>query len=156
MGHITEHDYEIERGKPMPNLTHGSIQANLIFELKSAYPNAWRVASEVALDTKPIGSTPDVVLYPPLALDFINEPAKRTDAPLLAVEIQSSTQTMDEMVEKINRYFEFGVKSCWIVVPSLQAILVYESPENYHFFHNGDTLQDPTLNIKLSLPALFS
>jgi len=41
--------YERERGKPIPNLTHGSIQANLVFELKTAYRKQYRIASEVIL-----------------------------------------------------------------------------------------------------------
>ena len=85
-------DYEAERGKPMPNLTHGAIQANLIFELKSAYGKSYRVASEVSLDTKPMSSTPGVVVYPPRNLDFVNEPAKRSDAALKKVQ----THTLED------------------------------------------------------------
>jgi hypothetical protein len=51
--------YEIERKKPMPTLIHGAIQFNIGFELKTKYPNQYRIASEVTLDTKPDGSTPD-------------------------------------------------------------------------------------------------
>ncbi len=153
---VAADDYETERGKPMPNLTHGAIQANLIFELKSAYGKSFRVASEVALDTKPLGSTPDVVVYPPRNLDFVNEPAKRSDAPLLAIEILSASQSLDEMVAKANTYFNFGVKSCWIVLPSLQAVVVYERQGQYQFFHLEETLRDPNLGIEMHLPNVFA
>ncbi len=123
-------DYEKERGKPMPTYIHGAIQSNLIFELRLKYQEKLRVLSEVSLATQPNGSTPDLILYPRQKLDYKNDPAKREDAPLLAVEIQSASQSTKEMVEKLEPYFFFGVKSCWIVVPSLQAILVYDSP--YH------------------------
>ena len=56
--------YEIERNKPMPTLIHGAIQANLGFELKLNYGKLYRIASEVLLDTKPLGSTPYLILYP--------------------------------------------------------------------------------------------
>ena len=39
--------YEIERGKPMPTLIHGAIQANLIVQLAIKCPNQFRIASEV-------------------------------------------------------------------------------------------------------------
>ena len=52
---IIEHvsEYELERGKPMPNLIHGIIQANLVFELKVRYRVNYHIASEVGLATQP-------------------------------------------------------------------------------------------------------
>lgn len=148
-------DYEIERGKPMPTLIHGAIQANIGFELKLHYRNEFRVASEVLLDTKPLGSTPDIILYPQKPLDYRNDPARREDAPLLAVEIQSASQTTDDMVDKLEPYFYFGVKSCWIVIPKLQGICVYDNPFHYNFFHADDILKDTILNIELDLKKIF-
>ena len=147
--------YELERNKPMPTLIHGAIQANLSFELKLNYGTQFRVASEVLLDTQPTGSTPDVVLYPLAALDFKHDPSRRTDAPLLTIEIQSASQSTDEMVDKLEPYFYFGVQSCWIVIPKLQAILVYDSPFHYTFFHGDDTLKDAKLGVEINLKKVF-
>lgn len=147
--------YEIERKKPMPTLIHGAIQFNIGFELKLKYPNQYRIASEVTLDTKPDGSTPDLVLYPMSELDYKNDPSRRTDAPLLTIEIQSPSQSTKDMVSKLEPYFYFGVKSCWIVVPDLQAILVYDTPFHYTFFHNIEILKDTNLNIEISLAEVF-
>ena len=149
-------DYEIERNKPMPTLIHGAIQANLGFELKLNYGKLYRVASEVLLDTKPLGSTPDLILYPFGELDFKNDPPRRTDAPLLAIEIQSASQSTDDMVDKLEPYFYFGIKSCWIVMPKLQGVFVYNSPFHYHFFHGDDILKDDTLEIEIDLKKVFS
>lgn len=55
-------DYEIEHEKPMLNLTHGAIQANLIGLFFIYYGPKLRIASEVALATIPDGTTPDIVL----------------------------------------------------------------------------------------------
>ena len=148
-------DYEKERGKPMPTLLHGAIQFNLGFILKTAYPNQYGFASEVTLNTQPLGSTPDLIVYPQQALDFKNNPSRREDAPLLAIEIQSASQSTNEMVEKLKPYFEFGVKSCWIVIPTLQAILVYDSPTHYEFYQKNEILKDKTLNIKIDLNKVF-
>lgn len=148
--------YERERNKPMPTLLHGAIQFNIGFELKIAYPNRFRIANEVLLDTKPVGSTPDVVLYPLTELDFKHDPSRRSDAPLLAVEIQFASQSTREMVDKLDAYFDFGVLSCWIVVPDIRAILVYDSPSNYAFFHDDVVLTDQKLAVELSLKNIFS
>lgn len=155
---VTERElspYEIERGKPMPTLIHGAIQANLIVQIAVKYPDRFRIASEVTLDTKPDGSTPDLVLYPTSELDYKNDPSRRSDAPLLVVEIQSPSQSSKDMVSKLEPYFYFGVKSCWIVVPDFRAVFVYENPFHYEFFHDSETLLDRTLNIEMSLVEVF-
>jgi Uma2 family endonuclease len=148
--------YELERGKPMPNAVHGSIQANLSFELKLRYRETYRIMSEVSLATTPDGTTPDVVVYPVFQLDYENEPAKRFDAPLTCIEIQSMSQSTDEMVAKTNVYFRFGVQSCWIVIPILRAIMVFDRPGHYAFFHHDDTLRDPQTGFELPLSAVFA
>lgn len=148
--------YELERGKPMPNLTHGAIQANLNFELKLAYRSTLRIASEVTLATVPDGSTPDVLIYPIMPLAYGNEPAKRTDAPLTCIEIQSPSQSLEMMVAKTVVYFAFGVQSCWVVLPSIQAVMVYDRPDHYRFFHDNDILTDPVVNIQLPLSGIFA
>ena len=148
--------YELERGKPIPDMIHGSVQANLIFELKLRYRTEFRIASEVALATLPVGTTPDVVGFPASALDFENRPARNPTPPLLCIEIQSPSQSTEEMVDKTAIYFQFGVKSCWIVVPAMQAVLVYDRPGHYAFFHAADTLRDETLGLELPLGLVFA
>ena len=147
--------YEIERGKPVPNLTHGAIQLNLGYELKSKYGNLFRIASEVSLATLPDGTTPDLVIYPKKQLNFVNEIAKQTEAPLLTIEIQSPSQSNNLMIEKAYQYFEFGVKSSWIVFPALKGVAVYTSPDKYDFFHDDEILKDSNLNIELDLKKVF-
>ena len=154
IGQLSE--YERERGKPMPTLIHGAIQFNIGFELKTRYPGLFRIASEVTLDTKPDGSTPDLILYPAGALDYKNDPSRRTDAPLLAIEIQSASQSTKDMVAKLEPYFYFGIQSCWIVVPDLQAVLVYDTPFHYTFFHENDKVKDVVLNIEIGLAEVFA
>ena len=55
--------YELERGKPNPDLIHAAIQANLIVEISSRYRAAYRVVSEVSLATEPVGTTPDLAIF---------------------------------------------------------------------------------------------
>ncbi|MBC8110798.1 MAG: Uma2 family endonuclease [Verrucomicrobia bacterium] len=141
----------------MPNFHHGILEMNLGFELKSAYHQEYIVATEVTLDTPPNGSTPDLVVYPAQPVDFTMEiPAKQTTPPFITIEIQSPSQSLDEMVDKANIYFAFGVKSCWIVQPRIKAILVFSRPDHYQFFHFDDVLKDPNFNITLNLTNIFS
>jgi Uma2 family endonuclease len=147
--------YEIERNKPMPTLLHGAIQSNLVFEIRLKYQNQFRVASEVLLDTQPYGSTPDVILYPFGDLDYQNDPSRRTDAPLLSIEIQSASQSTKDMTSKLEPYFSFGIKSCWIIAPDFKAIFVYSSPYHYDFFYEKDMVKDSVLGIEISVEKIF-
>ena len=147
--------YEIERGKPLPTLVHGAIQFNIVFELKTKYPNQFRIANEVLLDTKPDGSTPDIIVYPARNLDFKNDPSRRTDAPLLSIEIQSPSQSTKDMTSKLEPYFSFGIKSCWIIAPDFKAVFVYSSPYHYDFFHEKDIVKDLVLGIEISAEKIF-
>jgi Uma2 family endonuclease len=153
---VAANPYELERGKPMPTLTHGAIQANVIFELKLNYGASYRIASEVALATVPDGTTPDVVAYPARSLNFLSEPARQPDAPLLVVEIQSPSQTTETMVDKTLQYFAFGVQSCWVVFPALKGVAVYSAPGVYLFFHGDEALKDLNLNIEIDLKKIFA
>jgi Uma2 family endonuclease len=60
-----------------------------------------------------------LIVYPQKALAFKNDPSRREDAPLLMIEIQSASQYTKKMVEKLEPYFDFGIKSRWIVIPTL-------------------------------------
>jgi Uma2 family endonuclease len=147
--------YEIERNKPMPTLIHGAIQINIGYELKHKYPKQFRLASEVLLDTQPLGSTPDIIAYPYSELDFQNDPSRRTDAPLLSIEIQSASQSTKDMTSKLEPYFSFGIKSCWIIAPDFKAVFVYSSPYHYDFFHENDMVKDVILGIEISVEKIF-
>lgn len=149
-------EYELERGKPMPDTIHGAIQMNLGAELYLRYRQSYRILSELSLATVPDGTTPDLVIYPFFALDFDNRIAKRSDPPLLCIEIQSPSQSLEEMVEKTTVYFQFGVRSCWIVAPAVKGVFVYDRPGHYRFFYDNETLHDPSLPIELDLGTVFA
>jgi len=147
--------YEIERNKPMPNLTHGIIQALLVYQLMKNYENQFSIASEVTLNTSPEFSTPDIIIDHIRKMKLVNEEARMSVAPLATIEIQSPSQSPEFMVSKLSRYFEFGVKSCWIVFPALKAIVVYQSQDTYTIYDKDEILKDPVLEIQLEVGKIF-
>ena len=52
------------------------------------------------------------------------------------------------------QYFETGVKSVWLVVPTFQLIVVYHSPESSEQFSSG-ILTDHALDIGISVDKVF-
>jgi len=80
--------------------------------------------------------------------------AKETEAPITTIEIQSPSQSPDELVKKIHQlYFPMGVKSAWLVLPALKAIQII-TPDEQVLFSKGK-LKDPATNIELDIKEIF-
>ncbi len=149
--------YEIERNKPMPSKNHAYIQKNLLVEIDVKYRKQFTCLSEIdiTMPEKP-NCVPDIAIYPKLEFNFWNDELSMIEMPLTAIEIVSPSQSDNDILKKINRYFQAGVKSCWFVMPAFQAISVYSSLEKYTFFTSEMTLTDPVTGIEIALNEVFS
>ncbi|GAA4406496.1 hypothetical protein GCM10023187_26000 [Nibrella viscosa] len=78
-----------------------------------------------------------------------------TDIPLTVIEIVSPSQADTEILAKFEQYFNAGVKSCWLVMPSLKAIAVYSAIGQYEFFKENTTLVDWATGIEIPLNEVF-
>ncbi|MEM6317621.1 MAG: Uma2 family endonuclease [Bacteroidota bacterium] len=146
--------YEIERNKPMPNRIHGQIQGDLLFLLNLNYREKFDFSSEVSLDTIP-PSTPDIGIFPTKQLDIQEVEAKETEPPITTIEIQSPSQSPDELVKKAyKRYFPMGVQSAWVVLPALKAIQVL-LPDNRKILFSEGQLKDPVTDIQVDIKEVF-
>ncbi len=93
--------------------------------------------------------------YAASAIQFEPDSIRMAAMPLTTIEILSPTQNSEELVAKTDRYFEAGVKSCWVVLPGFRAILVYSQPRKYQFFGEDSTLTDPATGIELTVSEIF-
>ena len=148
--------YEIERKKPMPSKNHSFIQSNLIFLLQLHYRNKYRIASELSLDLMGWESVPDLCIYAPMPMDLLHDEIELKEPPLAVIEIISPTQSLQELVNKAEKYFRSGVQSCWLVLPAVKNIYVFSTPTNYHIFKADETLIDDCLAISLPLAEAFA
>jgi len=148
--------YEIERNKPMPNRIHGVLQTDIAFLIKLNYREIYQCVSELSLNTSPIGSTPDLCIYPIKNLSTKTVKAEEEEAPLTTIEIQSPSQSPEELQKKAwDLYFPMGVKSAWIVFPALKAIQLL-LPDGQEFFYNSGNLKDPITNIEIAIEEVFA
>ena len=146
--------YEIERNKPMPNETHAYIQAQLIFLLKSLYRKEFSFFSELSLATSP-SSTPDICIYPKKKIAVYEVEAKTTDVPITTIEIQSPSQSIEQLIGKAQQlYFPMDVQSAWIIIPAIRGIQIFTPDEKFVLFTEGDVI-DPITDIKLSIEEIF-
>ncbi len=89
-----------------------------------------------------LGKQPDVV--------------KMTQMPLTTVEILSASQPIAQIIQKVKEYyFPAGVKSAWVIIPELLAIVLYlPNKEDYEWFKSGK-MTDPTTGITLDVKEVF-
>jgi Uma2 family endonuclease len=145
--------YEEERGKPMPSFNHAAIQVNLIVEF--ARQRDFRVCSELTLEFAGQTYTPDLSLYSRAPLDLRHDVIRRSDPPLVVVEIFSPTQGYQSVMEKVDVYFRNGVKSCWIVSPPLHTITILRADGQEEIVHAG-IAKDSATGLTADLTAIFS
>lgn len=145
--------YEEERGKPMPSLNHGIVQANLIGQFLAN--RDFRVVSELtlAMPGKPL--TPDLSIYPRAPVDLRHDVSRHPDPPLLVVEIFSPQQGTQEVLDKVDAYFAFGVKSCWVVSPPMHSIQILTADGRETVLTSGTAI-DPVTGLTADLGAVFS
>ncbi len=148
--------YELERGKPMPSKLHGHVQLKLGTALDNSYGDRFSLFSELTLDLNQWDSVPDISIFPKMELDYSKDEIKVTEPPLCAIEILSPSQSMQELISKARKYFSYGVKSCWLVIPGLKNIYVFSSPNDYQIFRDTETLHDPVIDVRLELSKVFS
>ena len=145
--------YEEERGKPLPSRNHSSIQMNLGAEFMRH--REFRVHSELTLDINGKSYTPDLSIYPRTPLNLRHDVARCPDPPLLVVEIFSPQQGTQDVLDKVDAYFAFGVKSCWVVSPPMHSIQILTADGKETVLNSG-TATDPVTGLTADLAAVFS
>ncbi len=148
-------DYVTERNKPMPNILHGNLQSDIVFQLRLKYDDRYDFPTEVSLNLTP-GATPDICIYPKRAVFNRREiTAKETEMPITSIEIISPSQSLDVMAKKIReQYFAAGIQSAWIVVPTFKSVYVMLPGDQNFYFSTGE-LTDPATGIQLSVDKIF-
>lgn len=148
-------EYEIERGKPMPNRVHALVQKRLVFFLESHYGERFEVLPELTFELPSENATPDVALCAKEPIDLFDTTPREKEPPFGTIEIVSPSQSFSEFIEKAADYFAFGVQSCWVVLPAVRTIYVFKSPRDYFAFQQNDVLVDEKLGIEMPLAKIF-
>jgi len=76
--------------------------------------------------------------------------------PDLAIEVLSPSQTINELIKKINAYFALSIKSCWLVMPALEEVRVFSQLQCYKNFDiNDKEINDEVMDIHLPIQKVF-
>ena len=112
------------------------------------------VGGELSLASEP-PVTSDISICSLRQPDWLHDEVRASDPPVTVVEILSPSQSVNEIVPKIETYFRFGIKSVWLVQPPLKQVAVFMPDMEPHVFVEGD-VTDPTLDVQVALDKIFS
>lgn len=146
-----------DEGKPiklMPGANHAAIQINLTVQFSKQ--SAFRIYSELDLRLDGRLLRPDLCLYPREPLNLTRETFRRTDPPLMLVEILSAGQGMEDVMEKKDYYLSVGVQSVWLVVPALRTVTVFTPNGHERIFASQGVVADPATGVTADLAVVFS
>lgn len=156
--------FDTEEDIDVSSFNHALVQANLARLLGNL--GKYTVCTELSLDISNIELNqfdidnktevkPDVCIYLKRGLSVPNDILKMVEMPLLAVEVLSPKQGNYTILEKFKLYFELGIKSCWLVLPNFNTIIVYSTINKHKIFSEG-ILTDEVLDIQLPIIEIFS
>lgn len=133
---------------------HAYIASNIVAGLHNR--KEYSILSELILQVNKDSMLElDIGLYPKQSVNFISvDRLKMSKMPLLAIEILSPTQGTQDVLAKFKMFFEAGIKSCWLIVPISQSIIVYSSLEKARIF-NQNEVHDNLVGVNLSLSGIF-
>lgn len=166
--HATGQD-TIDGEDTMGSLNHGTVQTNIAGLLRFKCDKKLAVITELSLDISACDLSkyeldatgelkPDISVYlkRPIVPEGKNDLIKVTQMPDLAIEVLSPKQSLDYLVRKIGAFFELGIKSCWLVLPINEFIIVYSAPKVFKNFSFIDiNVIDDILSISLPVKEIF-
>jgi Uma2 family endonuclease len=130
------------------DLVHSLVQSNLVYFLRSKYPNIEVLPEVRSRTTETRFRLPDVaVLLRRQEGRFIAE------APYIAIEILSEEDRMSRVIEKLKEYAAMGVPNIWVFDPRLKQMFRFH--ENCLQEIEGDTIPTGEPRIELTRDEIF-
>lgn len=109
--------------REMPSFNHSYICNRLLQQLFAN--DKIEALPELTLNIEK-GLTPDISVYPKenVTPDFLNDFAKYPDMPLLAIEVISASQNIQDLLEKSKVLVNHHIKAVWTIEPYTNTIFV--------------------------------
>ena len=119
----------------MPSLNHSYICLQILRQLLQN--EKVEPFPELTLDIAN-GLTPDISIFPKEQIhpNFFRDVPKFQQMPVLAIEVISASQTIEELLEKASQLIQAGVKVVWTIEPHSRSVFV-TTPSEEKLFHDG-------------------
>ncbi len=137
-------------GEKMPSLNHSYICTQILRQLFRH--DTIQPLTELTLDIGK-GITPDICVYPKNKIrpNFLRDIIKFNELPILAVEVLSSSQNIQELLEKAAFLVSSGVKEVWTVEPYGQTVFI--TTEEGERIHHDACIESE--NIRINFKEIF-
>lgn len=134
---LTETEEIVEEGteeREMPSFNHSFICAEIIEQI--AKNKALKALPGLTLNIGN-GLTPDVSIYrrDEIKPNFLRDFPKYPAMPIVAVEVISASQNIQDLLEKAQVLIASGVKAVWTIEPFSNSIFV-TTTDGEEVFHN--------------------
>lgn len=140
-----------EQVEKMPSLNHSYVCAQIMKQLLQN--DEIQPLPELTLDIDK-GLTPDISVFPKAKVhpNFFEDVLKIQQLPLLAIEVVSSSQSVQEILAKAVLLVNAGVSTVWAIEPYGRSVFVI-SDQAKTLFHEEPVESD---GIKVDFAKVFS
>ncbi len=135
----------------MPSFNHSYICNRILRQL---FENeAIDALPELTLDIEK-GITPNISIYPKETIkpDFLRDFVRFPEMPIVAVEIISASQNIQDLLDKARKLIAFGTKAVWTIEPFGQTIFV-TTADGETILHNQEVESE---GIKVDFRKIFT
>ena len=124
-----------KQDEEMPSLNHSHIRLQILRQLLQN--EKVEPLPELTLDIAN-GLTPCISIFPKEQINpnFFHDVPKFQQMPVLAIEVISASQTIEELLEKAAQLIQAGIKSVWTVEPHSRSVFVTTASE-VKLFHDA-------------------
>ena len=121
-------------GEDMPSLNHSYLCTQIMRQLLQN-PDILPLP-ELSLDIEN-GLTPDISVYwaKEVQPDFFHDITRYSHLPILAIEIISSSQNIQDLLSKAVKLIEAGVKNVWTLEPYSRTVFLTNATVRNQRFH---------------------
>lgn len=150
----------LDSDEKMSSFNHAELQSHLAFLLRTAYRQQYSILTELDFDFASGKTRPDLCILPKRRADWLEDEIIVQEVPLTTIEILSPCdgppeQSLNSLTERIyKKHFPAGVKTVWLVVPTVQTVSILLPDRRQLNFAQGQ-VTDPVTGIELPLSAIF-
>ncbi|GAA4446857.1 hypothetical protein GCM10023189_02430 [Nibrella saemangeumensis] len=145
-------DFEDEK---MSSINHAELQSHLSFLLRASYRQQYSIYTELDFEFASGKTRPDLSILPKRKADWLADEIVVQDVPLTTIEILSPEQSLNSLTERIyKKHFPAGVKSVWLVIPTVQTVSIL-LPDRRQMNFAAGVVKDPVTGIELNLSDIF-
>ncbi|AQG81523.1 Uma2 family endonuclease [Spirosoma montaniterrae] len=139
----------------MSSYNHAELQSHLAFLLRLSYRHQYSILTELDFSFASGKTRPDLCIIPKRKANWLTDEIIVEEVPITTIEILSPEQSLNSLTDRIyKKHFPAGVKSVWLVVPTVQTISVL-LPDQQQLNFSAGTVLDPVTGIELELSEVF-